>query len=228
MKFVGVTLQAPSDRLRELENFYIGRLGLEQLVSRLDAITFAVGETKLEFVVGRGEPFYHFALLVPGDRFDAALGWAKARVDLLPDPETGEVVFDFENWAACACYFFDSVGNIVELIAHRGISEAKQQGNFRAAELVALSELGLVGNPGAMAKALTNELALELWDGTADEPNRLAFVGQKGRTLILSPPGRGWLPTGRPAEPHPAEVGLSSGHMGEAWLEGLRYHVRGA
>ena len=37
------------------------------------------GTTGLEFVAGAGGPFYHFAFLVPGDRFDAAFDWAQAR-----------------------------------------------------------------------------------------------------------------------------------------------------
>ena len=41
-----------------------------------------------------------------------------------------------------------------------------------------------------------------------DGENSLGFVGEKGRTLILAPPGRGWLPTGRPAEAHPVELVL--------------------
>ena len=51
------------------------------------------------------------------------------------------------------------------------------------------------------------------------------FVGEKARTLILAPPGRGWLPTGRPAEPHPVEARLSGSPKGEAGLEGGRYRI---
>ena len=40
---------------------------------------------------------------------------------------------------------------------------------------------------------------------------RLAFVGEKARTLILCRAGRPWLPTGRPAEAHPVEVVLVAG-----------------
>ena len=86
----------------------------------------------LELRAAAGAPFYHFALLVPGDRFDAALAWARERVELLPDRETGEVVFDFTNWDARAVYFHDPAGNIVELIAHRGIGEGGVTGPFAA------------------------------------------------------------------------------------------------
>jgi len=84
-----------------------------------------------------------------------------------------------------------------------------KEGDFRRAELLGVSELGLVGEPLSLAAGLT-EYGLELWDGSL-EPGRLAFVGEKGRTLILVPPGRGWLPTGRPAEPHPVDVLLKVG-----------------
>jgi hypothetical protein len=191
-------------------DFYGERLGLER-----DGSSFAIGETELDFAAGPGEPFYHFALLVPGDRFDIALEWARERTELLPYRETGEVVFDFDNWDALACYFHDPAGSIVELIAHRGIDETGADGAFRASELVGLSELGLVGEPQALARPLIERLGLELWDGTLDEPGRLAFVGEKARTLILAPPGRGWLPTGRPAELHAVEAVLA----GELRLE---------
>lgn len=49
--------------------------------------------------------FYHSAVLVPGDRFDAALTWLRERVDL-------------GFWDARACYCHDPAGNIVEPIAH--------------------------------------------------------------------------------------------------------------
>ena len=201
MRFRHVGLQAPAGSASVLEEFYAERLGLEGGVT--------IGETRLTFESGQGEPFYHFAWLVPGNRFDAALAWISERTQLLPDPETGEVIFDFANWDALACYFHDPVGNIVELIAHRGIDESSTEGPFSAAELVGLSELGLVGDKVELAAALHAELDLEQWDGDLDHDARLAFVGEKARTFILSPEGRGWLPTGRPAEPHSYEVEVS-------------------
>ena len=189
MRFVDVTLAAPLD----LRDFY-GGLGLP-----LDGDGIAVGETRLRFQVEEGGAFYHFALLVPGDRFAAALEWARARVELLGD------VFDFENWNAHAVYFHDPAGNIVELIAHHGFAENGRSDGFTAEELVGLSELGLVGDRKLLLREL-EAIGLELWDGTLDAPDSLGFVGERGRTFILARPGRGWLPTGRPAEIHPVEA----------------------
>jgi hypothetical protein len=178
--------------LGELQEFY-ARLG--------------TGETELEFVAGEGEPFYHFAFLAPPARFDELLA---VTPEPLPDRETGEVVFDFDNWDAKAFYFHDPAGNIVELIALAGIQDE------------GLSELGLVGDPLKLGAPLLLGLGLQRWDGTFDEPGRLAFLGERGRTLILAPEGRGWLPTGRPAEPHPVEAVLSGPPTGRVeLLDGL-------
>jgi D-alanyl-D-alanine carboxypeptidase len=192
MRFAEVTLAAPLD----LRDLYGGELGLP-----LDGEAIVVGETRLRFEVEEGDAFYHFALLVPGDRFDAALAWGRERVELLGD------VFEFENWDAEAVYFHDPAGNIVELIAHHGLEENGRSGGFTAAELLGFSELGIVGDKAQQLRRLESR-GLSLWDGTMDEPDRLAFVGEKGRTVILAPPGRGWLPTGRQAEPHPVEFVL--------------------
>jgi len=193
MRFAEVTLEAPLD----VQGFYGGELRLP-----LDGAAIVVGETRLRFDVEEGGAFYHFAFLVPGDRFGAALEWAQQRVDLLGD------VFEFENWDAEAVYFHDPAGSIVELIAHHGFEENGRSGPFSADELLGFSELGIVGERKALLRELETE-GLELWSGTVDEPDRLAFVGEKGRTLILAPPGRGWLPTDRPAEPHPVEYVLA-------------------
>src|SRR5215472_1872071 len=64
MRFVDVTLAAPLD----LRDFYGDSLGLA-----LEQDAILVGETRLRFRVEAGGAFYHVALLVPGDRFDAAL-----------------------------------------------------------------------------------------------------------------------------------------------------------
>jgi hypothetical protein len=53
----------------------------------------------------------------------------------------------------------------------------------------------------------------------------LAFVGERARTLILSDVGRGWLPTGRPAEVHDVEAVLSGSPAAEVVLEDSRYRI---
>jgi len=68
-------------------------------------------------------------------------------------------------------------------------------------------------------------LRMPLWQGTVEEEDRLAFVGEPGRTLILAPPGRGWLPTGRPAQQHPVEAVLSGPPSREVVLGDGLYRI---
>src|SRR5438552_10325075 len=149
MRFAEVTLSAPVD----LRDFYDAGLGLP-----LDGETIVIGETRLRFRIEDGGAFYHFALLVPGDRLEPALAWARDRIELLGD------VFDFEAWDARAVYFHDPAGSIVELIAHHGLEQNGRSGAFAAEELVGFSELGLVGERRLLISRL-EPLGLELWDG---------------------------------------------------------------
>lgn len=206
-------LPVPAASLAALAEAY-GGLGLP--VSAVhDRSEVVVGESRLRFETGDGSPFHHFALLVPGDRWDAALAWAAGRLDLLLGA-SGETVFRFDFWDARAVYFHDPGGNIVELIAHRGVAETGRRGPFAGEELVGLSELGLVADPATAVAGLP----LPLWAGTPDRPDALAFVGEKARTLVIARPGRGWLPTGRPAEPHPVEVVIVADRAAVLDLEG--------
>ena len=217
--FLRLRLKAEAALVPELARFYENLLGQSAERSDGGVVAVRVGETALELGPSAGSPFYHFAFLVPGDRFEAALAWARAHVELLPDSETGEPVFDFTNWDAQAVYFHDPAGSIVELIAHRGIGEQGATGPFEPDELLGLSEIGLVCEPPALAGDLVRELGLEVWDGTVEGDARLAFVGAKARTLILCRAGRPWLPTGRPAEAHPAEITLFGSCEGSVLLD---------
>lgn len=197
-------LAAPRDALDTLATFYAESLGLP--IATADGVVVTVGEAELAFVPDDAGPFHHFAFLVPGDRFAAAHTWLGERVEILPASDGG-TVFDFSFWDAEACYFHDPAGNIVELIAHRGLAERGATGGFSAGELAGLSEVGIVvPRPAEAVAALDTELELELWSGEVDEAGGLGFVGRKAHTLVVSGEGRGWLPTGRVAEPHPVAV----------------------
>jgi catechol 2,3-dioxygenase-like lactoylglutathione lyase family enzyme len=230
-RIVAATLAAPADGLGDLAAFYGETLELP-VVSSADRVTVSVGESSLTFAAGPAgaRPFHHFALLAPGDRYDAAHAWLRHRgVELLDDGERGETTFAFDAWAALACYFHDPAGNIVEVIAH-DVGEGPAHG-FAASELLGLSEVGLVSaDPPGAAAVLANELGLHVWSGSVPEPgsSELAFIGRKAHTLILSAAGRGWMPTGRPAESHAVEVTVSGTPLRAADLPGGELRVRRA
>jgi len=227
ISFRHVLFEAAPALMPELAGFYGDALGLRLVPADAGGVGVVGGETTLEFRAGHGRPFYHYAFLVPGDRFDAAHRWAAERVDILPDEGTGAEVFDFEHWDARALYFHDPAGSIGELIAHRDIGASGAAGRFHPDELLGFSEVGVVGDPPPFADALAETFALPVWSGSVTGEGRLAFVGDKARTLILARPGRPWLPTGRPAEAHPVEVVLAGVEDGEVHLRTGGF-VRGA
>lgn len=219
VRIMSARLMAPAAAIDTLHRFYGECLGFP-VRSRRDQPGLEAGAGSVEFVAGAGSiafvpaadaarPFYHVALLVPGNRFEAARAWVEPYADLLSRPGQTTTMFRFGAWEADACYFHDPAQNIVELIAHRGVAESRSPScGFQAAELAGISELSLVvDDPRAAAGTLTSA-GLDLWSGGVEGPDALAFIGGQAHTLILCPPGRPWLPTQRPAECHPVSANL--------------------
>ena len=214
MRILEVRFLAPRAATDETLRFYREVLGLPS-----SSEGFRIGHTslRLEPAAG-GTPFYHFALRVPRNRFQAARDWIAERTPVLDEAR-------FDNWDADACYFADPAGNIVELITHGTLPEEGPDGPFTAAELLGVCELGLVGpETPPMASAL-EDLGIELSDGSL-EPGALAFMGSREGFLILCPEGRGWMPTGRPAEPHAVEATVTGNRAAEAVLPGTEHRIR--
>ncbi|HWE10388.1 MAG TPA: hypothetical protein VG325_13625 [Solirubrobacteraceae bacterium] len=211
VRITSARLTAPAASVESLHRFYGDSLGFAVRPAR-DGVRLQVGTDSLEFIPAPGpaRPFYHFALLVPGTRYEPARAWAEGVTPLLSRPGQTCTTFHFDAWDADACYFHDPAGNIVELIAHRGVADGPGAAGdrFRAAELTGISEVGVVvGDPGAAAHALSGA-GLDLWSGGTEGDDALAFIGGQAHTLILCAPGRPWLPTQRPAECHPVTATL--------------------
>lgn len=229
--FIDVRFQASAASWHDLTSFYGDLLGLEVAEVAEESLRFGVGGRTLRFAraAGGAEPFYHFALLVPGNRFEEASTWMDDRLQLLSDPESGDTLFGFPNWNAQASYCLDPAGNIVEFIAHRGVAENDSRGPFEPGELAGFSEVGLVVNDKLeVVQTLGSEVGLHIWDGEPYDPRRLVFVGERARTLILCPVGRGWLPTNRRAEMHPVEVVVQGTRKGESRLPGSPHRIVGS
>jgi catechol-2,3-dioxygenase len=228
LRIAEVLLAAPRDRLAALERFYGAALGLG-CERDGDRLAVSIGPDRMAFAGVEGAPFYHVAFLVARRRFDLAHAWLGERTELLPAAKTGETIFEFGFWNARAFYSHDPAGNILELIGHPEADAEAPDGPFGPEDLLAISEVGLVTrDPYGAAQALERGLGLAVWSGEVrrDGPS-FGFVGRKAHTLILSPPDRGWLPTGRPSEPHPVEVTVSGVTPGEVRLPGSPHVVRG-
>jgi catechol 2,3-dioxygenase-like lactoylglutathione lyase family enzyme len=210
VRVTSAEVMAPAAAIESLHRFYGESLGFA-VRSKDAGMRLDVGAGSLEFVAAAGpaRPFYHLALLVPGNRYEAARAWVERSAALLSRPGQTTTTFRFDAWDANACYFHDPAGNIVELIAHRGIDEAPSpSGGFQAAELAGISEVGIVARDPAAAAQTLSSAGLDLWSGQVEGDDALAFIGGQAHTLILCAPGRPWLPTQRPAECHPVTATL--------------------
>ncbi|MHB8659361.1 MAG: VOC family protein [Solirubrobacteraceae bacterium] len=182
--------------LEDLHGFYGESLGLRCVVDGRDHLQVDVGPARLSFLgVDHGRPFHHFALLVSAGRFSAAADWLSDTADLLSKAGEIETIFAFDSWDARACYALDPAGNVLELIAHNCTGIADQPGRFSGDELLGISEVGLVVSHRQDAVRGLAAAGLRCWAGELGRPGRLVFIGRQANTLILSPPGRAWLPT---------------------------------
>lgn len=208
-----IELGADPELLCATADFYEQRMGLE--VAREGSLIVRLPGGELHFHAAAPAPWYHFALLVPGNRFDAAATWGTERLPV--QDGDGDPVIEFPRWNAHALYFKDPLGNVVELIAHRGYQEASTAGAFRSSELRGISEIAVVSDDvDATARELHAAAGLQLWDGAAEAG--IAFVGRQAHTFVLSRTGRRLLRGGL-GEPYALTVGLSDDNGESVSLE---------
>jgi hypothetical protein len=210
LAITSATFAVAREQRAAVADFYLDGLRLEGARDDGEVRVFVgAGELRFAEVAPPRKPFYHFAILVPGDRFEAAHAWLAARAALLTRPDSEETVFDFDFWDARACYAHDPAGNILELIAHHGLEESAEREEFGARELRGISEVGAVTEDLVAALERLQRAGLELWSGQVEGPrDGFGFVGRKAHSLILCPTSHPWLPTLRPAESHPLSAVL--------------------
>ena len=169
----------------------------------------AYGSTRTRF--DRGPAVCsHFAVNVPSQRFEEAVGWARERVELVDDD------VPFPAWRARSAYFFDPGGNIVELIARE---RAPGEDLF-----LEISEVGLpVDDVGAAVEWLEDELGLPHFSGNRRE---FSAVGDDRGLFIVVPVGRPWLFTEEPAPDAPLRVTIESHRKVELVVPGSKHLVR--
>lgn len=228
MRIVRVSLEVAPRALAGVADFYGGRLGLD--VARADgSVAVRAGGTDVGFDAASAddEPFHHFAVRIPRNRFDAARRWLEERAGLLAERDTGRTTFRFASWNADACYAHDPAGNVVELIAHHELpDESARTGPFSARELIALCEVGVVGDDvPAMGRALI-DAGVELWDGSLTDPDGIAFMGGRDGVLILSRTGRPWMPARRGATRSRVDAVVQGCRPAEIALPSARARVR--
>ncbi|PYE48508.1 ring-cleaving dioxygenase [Paenibacillus barcinonensis] len=200
-------------RLEELHHFYRSTLGMT--VSAVDpvkqAFTVQAGETKLIFKqwnaeVSQGgydtEPFYHFALMIPQNRFKEAKQWAASRVTLSSDGKRDEAYSI--NWDSHSLYFEDPAGNIVELIAHHPLNN-EQEHTFSVADILRVCEIGLVSEDVSATVNELQEAGLSRWGEGSDT---FSPVGDRNGLFIVVKKERVWFFSEQKAQIFPLEAAI--------------------
>jgi catechol 2,3-dioxygenase-like lactoylglutathione lyase family enzyme len=172
------------------------------------------GTTRLRFEGGPagpgGEaPCSHFAINV-GD-FEEAVAWAHGQDGV----EFVEEDVPFPDWRARSAYYYDTAGNLVELIARERAPGREL--------LLEVSEVGMpVADVGAAVDFLEAELGLPHFSG-----NRVDFsaVGDDHGLFIVVPVGRVWLFSDRPASGAPVRVTIEGSAPGSFVLPGSEHVI---
>ncbi len=166
----------------------------------------AYGSTRVRFEPGPAV-CSHFAVNV--GQFDEAVAWARGQAELIEED------VPFEAWRARAAYYFDPVGNLVELIARE-----RAPGDEL---LIEVSEVGLpVADVGAAVEFLETELDLPHFSG---DRSNFSAVGDDHGLFILVPVGREWLFTDRPASAAPVRVTIEGSVARELQLPGSEHLI---
>jgi hypothetical protein len=151
----------------------------------------------------------HFAVNVGS--FEESVAWAHGQ----EGAEFVEEDVPFPDWRARSAYYYDPVGNLVELIA-RERAPGEQL-------LLEVSEVGVpVADVGAAVEFLCGELGLPHFSG-----NRVDFsaVGDDRGLFIVVPVGRVWLFSDRAASDAPVRVTIEGAGAGSFVLPGSEHVI---
>jgi hypothetical protein len=195
MQIVKVIMESRSPAA--LAGFYEKQLELPVNLNRSSS-EIVMGSSRLVFnqaAIGQ-DPFYHFAINIPANKIEEARDWLSARVELIRMADYNSDIADFRNWNAKSIYFFDTAGNIVELIARRDLNNDNDE-PFSSNQFLSVSEIGVVYPVEHIQKnteTLIQRYELTYFDKQPPFPQFKAVGNDEGLFIIVSE-GRNWYPT---------------------------------
>lgn len=199
-----------SNRLREMQDFYVGLLGF-QLVNRTEELlVIRAGESILEFHSDYTlkNPFYHFAFNIPSNQFDQAKEWIKTKVPL--NQENGKEEVYFDKLEESSLYFMDPSENIVEFISRK--SAPKAFDIFSVQQILNLSEVNITTDDVQTGVSCLDTFGLSIrnGDGIRESVN---FMGELDSFVVVGRVGRRWLCSNKYSEIHPNTIVLDYNKM---------------
>lgn len=196
-----------TSKIDEMKDFYKNTLGLEVVKEDSEFFIAKIGLTKLKYKKSASgtEPFYHFAINIPENKFAEAKSWIKSIVSL--NLEEGDDEVYFGNWNAHAIYFEDPSGNIIELIARHNLGNGTNH-SFTPKDLLNISEIGIVVDDVIPFVKRLNALGIPNW---RDDSPGLTPVGDENGLFITVKSGRTWYFSNKDAEFFPVEVSIDGG-----------------
>jgi len=192
-----------TNNLPALHEFYAQTLELP--INRVDDDYLSIQIGTSELIFTRGIPAqYHLAFNVPQNTFLASKVWVGNRTGLIPTVN-GQDEMDFPAWDAHSAYFYDSAGNVLEIIARHRLKNDRNMA-FGGRSLLNISEVGLgVTNVQATTQLICNTFDLPIFDGEGSDV--FSAIGNDDGLLIVVPLGREWFPNSRvDAEDVPLKV----------------------
>jgi catechol 2,3-dioxygenase-like lactoylglutathione lyase family enzyme len=182
-----------SNDIAETKDFYNGLLGLKILNENSSSISFQAGASKLTFNhIYNSQPVYHFAFNIPANQLDRTLKYLQTKTEIIPVPDTRQIIMDFKSWNAKSFYFFDNNGNILECIARFDLPNHNPEWN-RLSFILNISEMGFVVEKVPDAEKLLEHKGIPLF---AKGPQYADFsvLGDDNGLIILTDMTRGWMP----------------------------------
>ncbi|MBC8100819.1 MAG: hypothetical protein H7Y11_15375 [Armatimonadetes bacterium] len=204
MQITQLTLRTAD--INQLYPFYAEVLGLPMLTRTDSTFTVQIGASQLVFVEETGfTGLYHTAFNIPENQFPAAVAWLTHRVPLIATKD-GTTQFHTTDWNAHNVYFYDSAGNILELIARHDLPSASDE-PFWAHRLLNISEVALAAADSRVLAAQLKQAMPGLTIFRNSQSDHFNALGDDEGMFIVVTAGREWYPeTGKTAGLFPVEA----------------------
>ena len=185
-------LRLYSKNLEELYKFYTDKLGFRAKLTNDTLVIKISANSELIFRKSETPYYYHFAFNIPTNKVYEAHKWLSKRVEILPEPESGNEIIHFVDWNAHAVYFKDPAGNIVEFIARHDLENTSTH-HFSIRDVLSISEIGVPClNVLETFENLHNHLWLQRYSGDFE---KFCATGDENGLVILTNMDRSWYPT---------------------------------